>query len=120
MGEKKRKKKKKKKRDSSSNDLTELRRVEWERAEEKYGLYWPDPGETVIVVHRQTSQRFTWDDVPVGHNMLPEEILSIAHWYNDIHAEWEQVTWWLCRVHDSSRSSTQPVLAVTWFMRMIS
>ena len=46
--------------------------------------------------------------------MRPEEILNdIAHWYNDIHADWEQVTWWLCRVHDSSRSSSQPVLAVT-------
>ena len=46
--------------------------------------------------------------------MLPEEILSdIAHWYSDIHDEWEQVTWWLCRVHDSSRTSSQPVLAVT-------
>ena len=105
--------------DSSSDDLTELRRVEWERAEEKYGLYRPDPGETVIVVHRQTSHKFafapvTWDDIPVDYNMLPEEILSdIAHWYNDIHAEWEQVTWWLCQVHDSSRSSSQPVLAVT-------
>ena len=102
--------------DSSSDDLTGLKRIEWERAEEKYGLYRPDPGETVIVVH---SQRFafapvTWDDIPVDYNMLPEEILSdIAHWYNDIHAEWEQVTWWLCRVHDSSRSSSQPVLAVT-------
>ena len=90
--------------DSSSDDLTELSRVEWERAEEKYGLYRPDPGETVVVGHRQTTQRFavapdTWDD--------------IAHWYNDIHADWEQVTWWLCRVHDSSRSSSQPVLAVT-------
>ena len=105
--------------DSSSDDLTELRRVEWESAEEKYGLYRPDPGETVVVVHRQTSQSFafapvTWDDIPVDYNMLPEEILSgIAHWYNDIHADWEQVTWWLCRVHDSSRSSSQPVLAVT-------
>ena len=93
---------------SSSDDLTELRRVEWERAEEKYGLYRPDPGETVVVVHRQTTQRFaiapvTWDDIPVDYNMLPEEI----------HADWEQVTWWLCRVHDSSRSSSQPVLAVT-------
>ena len=49
------------------------------------------------------------------YNMPPEEILSdIAHWYNDIHdAEWEEVTWWLCRVHDSSRSSSQPVLAFT-------
>ena len=46
--------------------------------------------------------------------MLSEEILDdIAHWYNDIHADWKQVTWWLCRVYDSSRSSRQPVLAVT-------
>ena len=54
--------------DSSSEDLTELRRVEWERAEEQYGLYRPSLGETVIVVHRQTSKRLalapvTWDDI---------------------------------------------------------
>ena len=104
---------------SSSEDPAELRRVEWEKAEEQYGLYRPSPGETVIVVHRQTSKSLavapvTWDDIPVHYNMLPEEILSdIAHWYNDIHDDWEQVTWWLCRVHDSSRSSSQPVLAVT-------
>ena len=33
--------------------------------------------------------------------------------YNDIHARWEDITWWLCRVHDSSRSSRQPILAYT-------
>ena len=104
---------------SSSEDPAELMRVEWEKAEEQYGLYRPSPGETVIAVHRQTSKRLavapvTWDDIPVHYNMLPEEILSdIAHWYNDIHDDWEQVTWWLCRVHASSRSSSQPVLAVT-------
>ena len=66
---------------SSSEDLAELRRVEWEKAEEQYGLYRPSPGETVIVVHRQTSKSLavapvTWDDIPVHYNMLPEEILS--------------------------------------------
>ena len=46
--------------------------------------------------------------------MRPGEILAdIAHWYNDIHADWEQVRWWLCRVFASSRSSSQPVLAAT-------
>ena len=106
-------------RETSSEDLTELSRVEWERAEEQYGLLRPSPGETVIVVHRQTSKRLalapvTWDDIPVHYNMPPEAILSdIAHWYNDIRAKWEEVTWWLCRVHDSSRSSSQPVLAFT-------
>ena len=46
--------------------------------------------------------------------MRPEEILAdIAHWHNDIHADWEQVEWWLYRVHASSRSSSQPVLART-------
>ena len=48
------------------------------------------------------------------YEMPPEAILSdIAHWYNDIRAKWEDVTWWLCRVHGSSRSSSQPVLALT-------
>ena len=55
-----------------------------------------------------------WDEILVHCNMRPEEILAdIACWYNDIHADWEQVGWWLCRVHDSSRSSSQPVLAAT-------
>ena len=104
---------------SSSEHPAELMSVEWARAEEHYGLYRPSPGETVIVVHRQTSKRLAvapdaWDEIPVHYNMLPGEILSdIAHWYNDIHDDWEQVMWWLCRVHASSRSSSQPVLAAT-------
>ena len=103
----------------SSEHPAELMSVEWARAEEHYGLYRPPPGETVIVVHRQTSKRLAvapdaWDEIPVHYNMLPGEILSdIAHWYNDIHDDWEQVMWWLCRVHASSRSSSQPVLAAT-------
>ena len=47
-------------------------------------------------------------------DMPPEAILSdIAYGYNDIRANWNDATWWLCRVHDSSRSSRQPVLALT-------
>ena len=110
---------------SSSEDLTELRRVEWEKAEEPSGLYRPSPGETVIARDLPLPlSPGTWDDIPVHYNMLPEDILSdIAHWYNDIHDEWEQVTWWLCRVHDSSRSSSQPFWrspTMCWFRRMIS
>ena len=46
--------------------------------------------------------------------MPPEAILSdIAYGYNDIRANWEDATWWLCRVHESSRSSRQPVLALS-------
>ena len=41
--------------DSSSDGLTELKRVEWKRAEAKHGLYRPDSGETVVVVHRPTT-----------------------------------------------------------------
>ena len=104
---------------SSSDSPPELLHDEWAQAEERYGLYRPSPGETAIVVHRQTTKRWAvapegWDEIPVHYNMRPEEILAdIAHWYNDIHADWEQVGWWLCRVHDSSRSSSQPVLAAT-------
>ena len=104
---------------ASSEDLTNSLEGEWVRAEERYGLVRPAPGETVIAVHRQTSQRLalapdTWDEIPVHCEMPPEAILSdIAHWYNDIRAKWEDATWWLCRVHESSRSSSQPVLALT-------
>ena len=72
-----------------------------------------------MVVHRQTTARFaiapvTWDDIPVGHDVLPDENLhDIARWYNDIHDQWEDITWWLCRIHVSSRASRLPVLACT-------
>ena len=91
----------------------------WRRAEEDYGLVRPEPGETMIAVHRQTSQRLAhapdmWDEIPVHGEMPPEAILSdIAYGYNDIRANSEDATWWLCRVHESSRSSRQPVLALT-------
>ena len=105
--------------DSSSEDLAVLRQEEWARAEETYGLHRPDLDETVVVVHRQTTARFaiapvTWDDIPVDHDSFPDEILhDIARWYNDIFDNWEEIVWWLCRVHDSSRASSLPVLACT-------
>ncbi len=83
--------------DSSSDDLELLRQEEWTRAEETYGLLRPDPNEEVVYVHRQTTSRFaiapvTWDPIPVGHNVLPEEILDdIARWYNDIHDRWKDI-----------------------------
>ena len=73
----------------------------------------------MVHVHRQTTARFavapvTWDPIPVGHNALPDEILDdIARWYNDIFDRWEDITWWLCRVHSSSTSSRQPILGYT-------
>ena len=106
-------------REPSLDTSSELRQDEWAQAEERYGLFRPSPEETAIVVHRQTTQRWAvtpegWDEIPVHPNMRPEEILAdIAHWHNDIHADWEQVEWWLYRVHASSRSSSQPVLART-------
>ena len=102
-----------------SEDHTDSLDEMWIRAEEDYGLVRPEPGETMIAVHRQTSQRLahapdTWDEIPVHVGMPPEAILSdIAYGYNDIRANWEDATWWLCRVHESSRSSRQPVLALT-------
>ena len=94
-----------------SEDHTDSLDEMWIRAEEDYGLVRPEPGETMIAVHRQTSQRLahapdTWDEIPVHVGMPPEAILS------DI-AYWDDATWWLCRVHESSRSSRQPVLALT-------
>ena len=99
---------------SSSEDPAERLRVEWEKAEARYGLYRPSPGEARIAVHRQTTKRLdispvAWEYIPVQHNMLPGEILSDI----DIHDNWERVSWWLWRIHSSSRMSSQSVLAVT-------
>ena len=39
---------------SSNEDLTDSLDEVWIRAEEDYGLVRPEPGETIIAVHRQT------------------------------------------------------------------
>ena len=90
-----------------------LRQDEWAQAAERYGLLRPSLEETAIVVHCQTTRRWAvtpegWDEIPVHPDMRPEEILAdIAYWHTDLRASWEQVEWWLCRVHASSRSSNQ-------------
>ena len=92
------------------------RQDEWAQAAERYALLRPSLEETAIVVHCQTTRRWAvtpegWDEIPVHPDMRPEEILAdIAYWHTDLRASWEQVEWWLCRVHASSRSSIQPVL----------
>ena len=102
-------------RDDHTDSLDEM----WVRAEEDFGLVRPEPRETMIAIHRQTSQRLahapdSWEEIPVHVGMPPAAILSvIAYGYNDIRANWEDATWWLCRVHESSRSSRQPALALT-------
>ena len=105
--------------DQPNDDHTDSIDEMWVRAEEDFGLVRPEPRETRIAIHRQTSQRLayasdTWEEIPVHVGMPPAVILSdIAYGYNDIRANWEDATWWLCRVHGSSRSSRQPVLALT-------
>ena len=105
--------------DLPNDDHTDSMDEMWVRAEEDFGLVRPEPRETRIAIHRQTSQRLaytsdTWEEIPVHVGMPPAVILSdIAYGYNDICANWEDATWWLCRVHGSSRSSRQPVLALT-------
>ena len=103
-------------REPSLDTSSTLRQDEWAQAAERYGLLRPSPEETAIVVHRQTTRRQAvtpegWDEIPVHPDMRPEEILAdIACWHTDLRAYWEQVEWWLYRVHASSRSSSQPVL----------
>ena len=103
-------------REPSLDTSSALRQDAWAQAAERYGLFRPSPEETAIVVHRQTTQRWAvtpegWDEIPVHPDMRPEEILAdIAYWHTDLRAFWEQVEWWLYRVHASSRSSSQPVL----------
>ena len=66
---------------SADGDLELRRQREWAGAEETYGLLRPGRNEDVVYIHRQTSERFamaphSWDPIPVGHDVLPEEILA--------------------------------------------
>ena len=110
---------------STDDDLELRRQREWVIAEDTYGLYRPGLNEDVVYVHRQTTERFavapdSWDPIPVGHDVLPAEILEdIARWYNDIQDQWRELTWWLCRVHRSSTLSAQPILGFTNYVLVL-
>ena len=90
--------------DGTDDDLERMRQEEWAHVELTYGLSRPGPNERVIYVHRRFAiAPHTWDPIPVSHNWVPGEILEdIARWYNDIFDRWEDISWWLCRVHSSS------------------
>ena len=69
-----------------------------------------------VYLHRQTTERVAigpeeWELIPVGHNMPPAVILeNIARVYRDIGDQWSALTWWLCRIHESSVLSAMPIL----------
>ena len=58
-----------------------------------------------------------WELIPVGHNMPPAVILEdIARVYRDIGDHCSALTWWLCRIHESSVLSAMP----TWLRKLCS
>ena len=67
--------------DQPNDDHTDSIDEMWVRAEEDFGLVRPEPRETRIAIHRQTSQRLayasdTWEEIPVHVGMPPAVILS--------------------------------------------
>ena len=90
---------------------------EWTRVEDTYGLERPLHGESLVYIHRQTTQRMaisheSWEPISVSREEFPELILEdIALFYADIYVQWRDVTWWVCRIHHTSAASALPVLS---------
>ena len=97
---------------TSEQCLTE----QWNEAEATYGICRPGVDDGAVCLHRQTTERVAigpeeWELIPVGHNMPPAVILEdIARVYRDIGDQWSALTWWLCRIHESSVLSAMPIL----------
>ena len=90
---------------------------EWTRVEDTYGLERPLHGESLVYIHRQTTQRVdvsheSWEPISVSREEFPELVLEdIALFYADIYVQWRDVTWWVCRIHHTSAASALPVLS---------
>ena len=102
---------------SSADSGQEIRlRSEWARVEGTYGLR-PRRGEDLVYIHRQTTQRLAispdpWEPISVDRDEFPDEILAdMARLYGDIHEQWREISWWLCRVHHTAAMSAQPILS---------
>ena len=97
---------------ASEQRLTE----QWNDAEATYGIRRPGVDDGAVYLHRQTTERVAiapdeWELIPVGHNISPAVILGdVARVYRDIGDQWSALTWWLCRIHESSVLSTMPIL----------
>ena len=84
----------------SSEESTELSLAsEWTRVEGTYGLERPLHGESLVYIHRQTTQRMaisheSWEPISVSREELPELILEdIALFFADIYVQWREVSW---------------------------
>ena len=53
-----------------------------------------------------------WEPISVGRDEFPDEILAdMAMLFADIHEQWREISWWLCRVHHTAAMSAQPILS---------
>ena len=102
---------------SSVEDIERAVASEWTRVEDTYGLERPLHGESLVYIHRQTTQRVdvsheSWEPISVSREEFPELILEdIALFYADIYVQWREVSWWVCRIHHTSVASALPVLS---------
>ena len=90
---------------------------EWTRVEDTYGLERPLHGESLVYIHRQTTQRMaisheSWEPISVSRAEFPDLILEdIAIFFADIYVQWREVSWWVCRIHHTSAASALPLLS---------
>ena len=101
---------------TGGNPVEDIERAvasEWTRVEDTYGLERPLHGESLVYIHRQTTQRMaisheSWEPISVSREEFPDLILEdIAIFFADIYVQ----SWWVCRIHHASAASALPILS---------
>ena len=55
-----------------------------------------------------------WEPISVSRVEFPDMILEdMALFFADIHVQWREVSWWLCRIHHASTTSAPNYVVVT-------
>ena len=87
----------------------------WVELQQTYGIERPQGRRSEIYIHRLPPfygilHMPPWERVVATHDLWPDELIDdITGWF-DLRGRWPNVGWWVRRVHESSPSSSMPLL----------
>ena len=88
----------------------------WVELQQTYGIERSQGRRSEIFIHRLPPiegilHMPPWERVVATHDLWPDELVDdITGWFDDLRGRWPNVGWWVRRVHESSASSSMPLL----------
>ena len=88
----------------------------WVELQQTYGIERPQGRRSEIFIHRLPPidgilHMPPWERIVATHDLWPDELVDdITGWFDDLRGRWPNVGWWVRRVHESSASSSMPLL----------